>query len=975
MNESNGNHPQKGKIYAFRAGIRKVVSDPFIDKDGKEKVHTHKIGYGSHYDPVAKKAVHWLGVHQDNPKKLYIVQDTRADGSVTHETSETKSATHEVHLHKPEQKENGHWINRYSKTKLQGKSKINEAREKKVKLVWKAGVHPKYGAALTATHNGREAVISSTWTPENDGQRRDIKYRLHVDDKEHAVPGPHKYPTQAKELAHKIVTGMHESYDDSDELNETTLNLQQRQKRAIIMHRYQSKIERARELAKKRMAPKENIKKRAYAKARQLVRARVAGSRGADYHNLGPSEKIAIDRALEGKQKAIKRLALRLIPRVKAAEQKRLSSYMKGTPLENHGAKEGGSGHSSVAEDFNQMFSESFKKAPKKAEDADLVTKPGDDKKPADDKKVVAAALAKGGKLVKGNSNIIQFGKFEEAIKKKSSKSGISEEVLKEVYNRGFAAWTEESGVSQQQYAFARMNSFINQGKTYFNEDADLQELSTGKLDQYVTKAVGAHAAGHRGAQDARDSEKPYFAALRDRRKKGIADAINKIDAGTGREPEKPVKVPATVKEAYDDPIGGNKSVHVRSYGKASDKQINSKEFKKHVDDHGGEVDYVSDKGIAFKFKDTQTAASFHKGVQAKFRDCGPTHDMDESVEVLDEVSKSTIKSYLKGRGEQGGKDYSNPMAFRKAMEISNIAQAKLGKSFKRRPLPDVKVMATNEEIEELGESITMKALTSVTNGHNGKMFKDVFKAHGDDIHAKIQNVRKERDENMKKHGYKAGMFHDQMLKAYAHWNQGKKPVVKEETLEEAKGNHHFYVTMNTTISDKNHDKLLHPKDKPFTSESDAIAHIMKIAPGHPQRKYLGRVHKVDPETGRVLSVFNHNTSSKGYPYSPGIGDSKNVKDLKEDTSAGTAHRKTVEVVGRGTAKLKASHTKLSEIQKKIIDEKFGDAFAEEVRSSDVKGVVVKTASGKTVVRKQKVNRKIIDSGNTTDGKPDDQNT
>ncbi len=48
------------------------------------------------------------------------------------------------------------------------------------------------------------------------------------------------------------------------------------------------------------------------------------------------------------------------------------------------------------------------------------------------------------------------------------------------------------------------------------------------------------------------------------------------------------------------------------------------------------------------------------------------------------------------------------------------------------------------------------------------------------------------------------------------------------------------------------------------------------------------------------------------------------------------------------------------------------DEVEEEVRSADYKGVIVRTASGKTVVRKQKVDRKIIGSGNLTDGQPDD---
>jgi hypothetical protein len=48
------------------------------------------------------------------------------------------------------------------------------------------------------------------------------------------------------------------------------------------------------------------------------------------------------------------------------------------------------------------------------------------------------------------------------------------------------------------------------------------------------------------------------------------------------------------------------------------------------------------------------------------------------------------------------------------------------------------------------------------------------------------------------------------------------------------------------------------------------------------------------------------------------------------------------------------------------------DEMEEEVRSADVEGVVVRTSDGKTIVRKQKRNKKIIGTGNLTDGKPDD---
>jgi hypothetical protein len=63
----------------------------------------------------------------------------------------------------------------------------------------------------------------------------------------------------------------------------------------------------------------------------------------------------------------------------------------------------------------------------------------------------------------------------------------------------------------------------------------------------------------------------------------------------------------------------------------------------------------------------------------------------------LNEISKSTIRSYFKKKEENGGKDYPNPLSFRKAMESQGIAKAKLGKKYKRRPLPTVKIKATGK--------------------------------------------------------------------------------------------------------------------------------------------------------------------------------------------------------------------------------------------------------------------------------------
>jgi hypothetical protein len=68
---------------------------------------------------------------------------------------------------------------------------------------------------------------------------------------------------------------------------------------------------------------------------------------------------------------------------------------------------------------------------------------------------------------------------FEEidGLKKKAEKSGISYGILKQVYNRGMAAWQggHRPGTTPQQWAFARVNSFITKGNgTWGGADSDL---------------------------------------------------------------------------------------------------------------------------------------------------------------------------------------------------------------------------------------------------------------------------------------------------------------------------------------------------------------------------------------------------------------------------------------------------------------------------------------------------------------------
>ena len=69
-------------------------------------------------------------------------------------------------------------------------------------------------------------------------------------------------------------------------------------------------------------------------------------------------------------------------------------------------------------------------------------------------------------------------------LKNKAEKSGMPYSILKKVYDRGMAAWRggHRPGTSQQQWAFARVNSFVTKSSgTWGGADKDLAKQVRGK--------------------------------------------------------------------------------------------------------------------------------------------------------------------------------------------------------------------------------------------------------------------------------------------------------------------------------------------------------------------------------------------------------------------------------------------------------------------------------------------------------------
>ncbi|CAB4143613.1 hypothetical protein UFOVP447_190 [uncultured Caudovirales phage] len=741
-----------------------------------------------------------------------------------------------------------------------------------------------------------------------------------------------------------------------DDLDEKVLDIQQRQKRAQIMRRYKSKIERAREIAKKRMAPEANIRKRAFVQARQIVRRRVAGARGAEYEKLGPSEKIAIDRAVEGKQKLIKKLALRLIPRVKQAEAKRLHSFTKGKQLQNQGQPEGkskeSSGSSSVKESLNTIFAEAF---------------PPTGVSTAMGQKVDSPVASSGRKMPpKGKSKndvIIQHNKFQEEVEydtpafaslfKKSEKSGIDIETLGEVYNRGWNTWVEGSNVSQQQYAFARVNSYINQGKTYFNEDADLHEGRApgrayvapfndeqgnqkgwkssnkwGKVKYWQPHAKKS-ALKHAGLQeeevqqtnenfmDGKGPGKPGDSARHGLKGKSAAE-LRKIRSSDSASPRKKqlahwlLNMHHNEETELDEKRGLWDNIHAK---RARIKAGSGERMRK-----------PGSKGAPTKqnFKDASESVQESYDVNSKHYKA--LTDLELNTKNRDMTTKNDGYGPLNPKDEKGSKAFWEDKAKMWNTTVEAAKEARCGNcaAFNQAPAIMKKI---EDGLGPAGDKVNELANLG---------FCEIWEF----------KCAAERTCNV--------------------W------LVNGPITEEDTGN-------GTRLVDK--------EDK--NSKARKKIEVVDRKPPHTEYTRQAQIKTKIIDEAKVCSICNGKGckckgNSQNDPKKREIGTNSLVKAYKKDTPFSESLDESFNIAFASGVGVTLTAGDLGmrvqggfALHPSVIKEMEEVEVEEEVRSADVKGVVVRTTNpdgtpGKTIVRKQKVNRKIVGTGNLTDGKPND---
>lgn len=269
--------------------------------------------------------------------------------------------------------------------------------------------------------------------------------------------------------------------EDIDE-DRKPLSISQRKVIGRRMKKLAPKLQRIKKMKAKRMANAGAIKTRAQKAAIAAVRKKVSGERGTNYKELSPSDKIQVDKLVQKKSALVQKLAKKLIPVTRKKEIARLKSLRSGNKTESFDAlfeakiKNPESKHTKK---FRDMFGEGEVEDAKRSIEREKES----DKKKHDRILDRARTSDTREKNRQTEEYITEAG--ISALQKKADKTGISYSIIKKVYDRGMAAWktSHRPGTTPQQWAFARVNSFLTGGQTQKTTDSDLWAKAKGKSE------------------------------------------------------------------------------------------------------------------------------------------------------------------------------------------------------------------------------------------------------------------------------------------------------------------------------------------------------------------------------------------------------------------------------------------------------------------------------------------------------------
>jgi len=368
---------------------------------------------------------------------------------------------------------------------------------------------------------------------------------------------PKKLKSSAEQIMSDVRKGMNEESINEEDLHEKEpRSIAHRRALRMLLKRIKTRIKIGRERAKRKMASKEKLQKRARRKALEFIRDRL--SKQKKYKDMTPSEKIALDRRVSKiNPRTLDRIALRLFPKVRAAEKERLakalsqkkenanemfesfllerdttSSKPQDPDVKDRPGSQPKGYYKGVAKDKKDARAAHFERGAKMDDDNPAAYKPAPGDKEAKTKPSVHTkkfkdmfgemneaykadmtarkrphmALEKNGSVkidkrfkifkpkdiqeaneselediihLMEETEVLIESNAKAALQAKAEKSGMPYSVLKQVYDRGVAAWRtgHRPGTNPHQWGLARVNSFATKSSgTWGKADKDLAD-------------------------------------------------------------------------------------------------------------------------------------------------------------------------------------------------------------------------------------------------------------------------------------------------------------------------------------------------------------------------------------------------------------------------------------------------------------------------------------------------------------------
>ena len=285
---------------------------------------------------------------------------------------------------------------------------------------------------------------------------------------------PKKLEGDADDIYDMVRYGM--KIAEEMELDEAVLSIAQRRQRGLTMRKFAGKIANARKRMAARPATKAQLLTRATKAATVIIRKKVAGKKGVGYAGLAPSAKMAVDKKVAKKSAAIKKIAKKLLPKVKKADKLKRQKAAD--------AKKNEEVDLTIDEAFD-LFLEEFELPVVKKRYHKMYEKDGKIKldrrfrafkKKPDALDPLLAAQMEVEEFV-SDSELISFiestaddifdsvtlneEKILESLQAKAQKAGIEIELINHIYEEAIESYIESETMDIEQWAFSSVNAAI----------------------------------------------------------------------------------------------------------------------------------------------------------------------------------------------------------------------------------------------------------------------------------------------------------------------------------------------------------------------------------------------------------------------------------------------------------------------------------------------------------------------------------